>query len=307
MTTIPDGIRKQPSLNLHDEMTLAEATRSAADLLRTAGIEDASRDARALVAAASHRPALDLIAQSGAHLGPGTADHLAAMIERRVEHEPVSRIIGEREFYGRAFKITPATLDPRPDTETLVEAALEVCEEAGASHEPIRILDIGTGSGCLIVTLLAELPAAHGTATDISKAALEIAAENAGRHGVAERLRLRHADALDGIDERYDLIVCNPPYIPSGDIPFLARDVRCYDPMMALDGGAEGLMVFQKIAPRIRAALGGLNNLGWALFEVGAGQAGSVQRVFAADGFAAFRTWVDLGGHTRCVAIRSLG
>ncbi len=293
-------------MSLHDEMTLAEAVRSAADALRTAGIEGASRDARALVAAAGHRQALDLIAQSEAPLGTGAAEHLAAMLKRRIEREPVSRIVGEREFYGRAFKITPATLDPRPDTETLVEAALEICGEAGAVQQPIRILDIGTGSGCLIVTLLAELPAASGTATDISEAALAIASQNASRHGVADRLRLRQADALDGVNERYDLIVCNPPYIPSGDIPGLARDVRCYDPMSALDGGEEGLAVFHKIAPRLRMALGGSTKLGWALFEVGAGQAVLVQRLFAANGFTAFRTWVDLGGHTRCVAIQSL-
>lgn len=293
-------------MSLHDEMTLAEAVRCASDALRTAGIEGASRDARALVAAAGHRQALDLIAQSDAALGIGAAEQLAAMLKRRIEREPVSRIIGEREFYGRAFKITPATLDPRPDTETLIEAALEVCGEAGAVEQPLRLLDIGTGSGCLIVTLLAELPAASGTATDISQAALAIAAQNARSHGVADRLQLRQADALDGIDERYDLIVCNPPYIPSGDIAGLARDVRCYDPMTALDGGSEGLAVFDKIVPRLRMALGGPAKLGWALFEVGAGQAESVQRLFAANGFTAFRTWVDLGGHTRCVAIQSL-
>jgi release factor glutamine methyltransferase len=304
---VPDATGKQELLGLHDDMTLAEAVRTATGVLRTAGIESAPRDARALVAAASQRPALDLIAHPDAGLGTATADRLAQMIKRRVEREPVSRIIGEREFYGRAFKITPATLDPRPDTETLVDAALELCAEQGFLRQPIRILDIGTGSGCLIVTLLSELPVAHGVATDISQAALAVAAANADRHGVADRLRLRQADALEGIDDRYDLIVCNPPYIRSDDIPGLARDVRCYDPITALDGGSEGLQIFQRIAPRLQAVLGRSDNRGWALFEVGAGQIASVQRLFAANGFASFRTWVDLGGHTRCVAIQSLG
>lgn len=288
-------------------MTLTEAVRSANDMLRTAGIGSAPRDARALVSAATERPALELISHPNAVLGAGTADRLAAMIMRRVEREPVSRIIGEREFYGRAFKITPATLDPRPDTETLVEAALELCTEEGFLRQPIRILDIGTGSGCLIVTLLAELPVARGVATDISEEALAVASANAGRHGVSDRLLLRQADALEGFDSRYDLIVCNPPYISSDQIPGLARDVRCYDPMTALDGGTGGLQIFRRIAPRIQAVLGRSGNKGWALFEVGAGQVKSVQRLFAANGFASFRTWVDLGGHTRCVAIQALG
>jgi release factor glutamine methyltransferase len=304
---VRDATRKQKPLDLHDNMTLAEAVRTATGVLQTAGIESAPRDARALVAAASQRPALDLIAHPDAGLGTGTADRLAVMIERRIEREPVSRIIGEREFYGRAFKITPATLDPRPDTETLVDAALELCAEQGSLRQPIRILDIGTGSGCLIVTLLSELPVAQGVATDISQAALAVAAANADRHGVADRLRLRQADALEGIDDRYDLIVCNPPYIRSDDIPGLAREVRCYDPITALDGGSEGLQIFQRIAPRLQAVLGRSDNRGWALFEVGAGQIASVQRLLAASGFASFRTWVDLGGHTRCVAIQSLG
>jgi len=307
MKSVPNVTGKQPALDLQDGMTLAQAARNTTQALQAAGIDGASRDARALVAAASRRPALDLIAYPDADLNDAAAVRLEAMVQRRMRCEPVSRIIGEREFYGRTFQVNRATLDPRPDTETLVDAALEISAQEGFRDQPIRILDIGTGSGCVIVTLLAEFPSASGVATDISPAALAIAAVNADRLGVADRLELRQADALEGIDDRYSLIVCNPPYIPSADIASLARDVRDYDPVSALDGGSDGMQIFQRIAPRLQSVIGSGETPGWAIFEVGAYQASSVADILAANGLPACRTWKDLGGHTRCVAVRSLG
>lgn len=192
-------------------MTLSDAVGRATRALMDAGIEGAARDARMLVAAACGRPQVDLIAHADSALGTNAASRLGCTVARRAGREPVSRILGEREFYGRGFRLTPATLDPRPDTETLIDAALQVLAEDGSTSEPLRILDIGTGSGCLIVTLLAELPRAEGLATDICPSALAVALCNAERHGVAGRLRLRRADALEDIDGRYNLIVSNPP------------------------------------------------------------------------------------------------
>jgi release factor glutamine methyltransferase len=287
-------------------LTLGEAVRRASKALADAAIEPAPREARILVAAASRRPSIDLIADAEAPLDAASARRLAEFLERRTRREPISRILGERDFYGRTFELSSATLDPRPDSETVIEAALEILKEEGLYAEPIRILDIGTGSGCLVVTLLAELPSAFGLATDISASALKTALRNAQRHGVADRLVLRQADALEEVEGRYNLIVSNPPYIPSEEIPLLDEEVRRFDPKTALDGGPDGLEIFRRIVSGLSEALDDEAAPAWALFEVGAGQAGDVAAILARSGFAQSRTWLDLGGHTRCVAVQSL-
>jgi release factor glutamine methyltransferase len=221
-------------------------------------------------------------------------------------HEPVSRILGVRGFYGRTFRISPATLDPRPCTETVIEAALEIADREGWRERPIRILDVGTGSGALLVTLLAELPSATGIGTDISDGALAAARENARGLGVASRAAFLNRSILEGVDGTFDLLVSNPPYIPTGDIAALEPEVRDFDPAGALDGGVDGLDFYRALA----AGLAGRVPAGWALVEVGAGQAAAVESIFrgAADGDAAapeIRLWKDLGQHTRCVAVRT--
>lgn len=288
-------------------LSLGEAVRRAAKALADTAIEPAPREARILVAAASGRPSIDLIAHADALLEAAAARRLAEFLERRARREPISRILGERDFYGRTFELSPATLDPRPDSETVVEAALEVLKEEGLSTQPIGILDIGTGSGCLIVTLLAELPSASGLATDISASALETALRNAQRHGVADRLVLRQADALEDVAGRYNLIVSNPPYVPSGEIPLLDEEVRRFDPISALDGGPDGLEIYRRIVSGLSEALDDEATPAWVLFEVGAGQAGDVAAILSRSGFAESRAWLDLGGNTRCVAVRSRG
>ncbi|HEX9881107.1 MAG TPA: peptide chain release factor N(5)-glutamine methyltransferase, partial [Hyphomicrobium sp.] len=226
---------------------------------------------------------------------------LAEMLRRRCAREPVSRILGAREFYGRTFKVTPATLDPRPDSETLIEAALEIVDREGWRTRPLRILDVGTGSGCLLVTLLAELPQASGLGGDISAAALAVAADNARAHGVLSRMQVALHDGLDGIDGPFDLLVCNPPYIASAEIAELSPEVRAHDPRHALDGGPDGMAVYRAVMsdlPRVMSH-------GWVLFEVGAGQADALSRLIC-DTLPGVRTplqtWKDLGGHVRCVA-----
>src|SRR5262249_44131133 len=151
------------------------------------------------------------------------------------QHEPVSRILGRRDFYGRTFAITSATLDPRPDSEILITATLELVREDGLADKPPRIIDIGTGSGCLLLTLLAELPAATGLGTDISQAALDAARANALAMGLAERAEWLQADALEGVPGGFHIVVTNPPYIRTGEIPELEPEVRSFDPVQALD------------------------------------------------------------------------
>jgi release factor glutamine methyltransferase len=228
---------------------------------------------------------------------------LAELVRRRCAREPVSRILGEREFYGRAFAISPATLDPRPDSETLIGMALELADAQGWRQRPVRILDVGTGSGCLLVTLLAELPQATGLGGDICKDALAVAADNARRHGVMSRVKLDMYDGLVGINGPFDLVVCNPPYVATPEISSLSPEVRNYDPLQALDGGPDGLAVYRALVP----ALDRVAPCGWVVFEVGAGQAGAVAELLRCSvpgprqGALRFRQ--DLGGHTRCVAM----
>jgi release factor glutamine methyltransferase len=216
----------------------------------------------------------------------------------------VSRILGTRGFYGRDFEITPDVLDPRPETETLIDVMLDIVAEEGWHDRPVRICDIGTGSGAIIVTLLAELPGAHGVATDISAAALLVAHKNAHRHGVNHRLGLIHGRTLQGVTGPFDLVVSNPPYIPGAEIARLDPGVRAYDPVMALDGGPDGLAVYREIASEIRR----FQPPPWLVLEVGAGQATDVAALFASknpDSIPiSIRYRKDLGGHTRCVALR---
>ncbi|HYD14918.1 MAG TPA: peptide chain release factor N(5)-glutamine methyltransferase [Hyphomicrobium sp.] len=272
--------------------------------LAAAGIDGPGRDARLLLLGALNITGTDLLRAPERRLSEDEAERLGGFIRRRIAREPVSRILGERGFYGRTFRVTPATLDPRPCTETVVEAALEIAEREGWRERPIRILDVGTGSGALLVTLLAELPLATGVGTDISDAALEAARENAERLGVGARAVFLNRRSLDGVEGPFDMLVSNPPYIPSGDIAGLEPEVREFDPAGALDGGADGLDIYRELA----AGLPHLVPAGWALLEVGAGQAKDVESAFRAAGGAAVaqvRTWMDLGQHERCVAVQT--
>ena len=277
--------------------------RTAQRALAEAGVEDAGREARLLVAAAAGVDTAQIISHPEQQLSGDTQTKLQSMLARRCAREPLSRILGGREFYGRRFVLSPATLDPRPDSETLIEAALDIAEREGWRDRPIRILDIGTGTGCLLLTLLAELPLATGLGTDISAAALQTATLNAASLDVTARTTFVLADMLDGVDGPFDLIVSNPPYIASADIAGLSPEVRKYDPHAALDGGADGLDFYRRIATGLERVL-----RGWAILEVGAGQADAValllQQTFVKTRRAEVTRHSDLGGHTRCVAVR---
>jgi release factor glutamine methyltransferase len=260
--------------------------------LRKIDIESPQLDARLLLQHATGLSREDLIIDPDRGISPAAAASFRAMVARRLAFEPVSRILGEREFYGRAFKVTPDVLDPRPDTETIIDLALPLMNASS------RILDLGTGSGIIAITLLAETPEATGVAVDLSPAALVVARSNAVRLGVASRLTCVAGNWFEPVDGRFDLILSNPPYIPSADIAGLEPDVRNYDPHLALAGGRDGLGPYRTIAAGAAAHLA---PSGHVLVEQGAGQADAVAAIFTAAGFKVAGTGVDLGGHLRCL------
>lgn len=285
-----------------DEVTTGAALRDAAGRLKAAGVEGAERDARLLVAVAAGLSAAQLIAYPERVLTCGQTGVLEQMIARRAAREPVSRILGARAFYGRTFEVTPDVLDPRADSETLIAVALDIAGRDGWREAPVRILDIGTGSGCLLVTLLAEMARAHGVGTDLSAAALGVARRNAQRVGVASRAVFEPAQPGTAPQGAFDLVVANLPYIPTADIATLAPEVRLHDPHLALDGGADGLGVIRAVV----GVLAGTPRPRLALFEVGIGQAETVAGMLRdrAWGSDAVEVWPDLAGVARCVSWR---
>jgi release factor glutamine methyltransferase len=287
------------------QLTLGAALRQATAQLRHAGVESAGDDARRLLAAVLELSTAQILARPERPLRPEEAESVGRCVARRVAREPVSRILGAREFYGRSFAISPATLDPRPDSETLVAATLELVASEGWLARPLRILDVGTGSGCLLLTLLAELPGAAGVGTDTSVAALDVARANARRLGVAHRAQWLAADALEAVCGKFDILISNPPYIPTQDIAGLDPEVRCYDPPSALDGGPDGLRFFRRLVAR----MGDVVVDGWTVLEVAHDQADAVTALLSSTGSAAsagdIRFYRDVAGKRRCVAARA--
>lgn len=284
------------------EERLDDAARRLSKAFIAAGLESPEIDARFLVQGVLQLDAAALLNHPERTAGD-YADALTSAAARRLAGEPVSRILGYRDFFGRRFKITPDVLDPRPDTETLINAVLEIAGSKKWRGAPISIADIGTGSGAILVTLLAELPLAAAVATDVSAAALDVARHNAERHGVASRARFCLTSSLKGLTEDFDLVVSNPPYIATGEIAGLTRDVRNYDPRLALDGGQDGLAVYREICSDIS----GFKRSVVVVLEVGAGQHDDVFEIFAklctSRPAASFEVLTDLGGHRRCVAL----
>ncbi|GJD56696.1 peptide chain release factor N(5)-glutamine methyltransferase [Methylobacterium dankookense] len=270
------------------------ALRHLTEALQAAGIDNAAGEARFLLLDLLALEPFDLVGGGEKAVGEAGADRLARALDRRRAGEPVARILGAWEFWGLPFRLSPETLVPRPDTETLVEAALRLLPDKAA---PARILDLGTGSGCILVALLSERPAAFGLGIDRSEGALRTARENARRNGVGDRAAFLAGDWCDGLSgPPFDLVVSNPPYIASGVIPALAREVREHDPAAALDGGADGLDAYR----RILAGLGPHLAPGApVLFEIGFDQAGDLRRLGPEAGFALHEVVRDLAGHER--------
>ncbi|MGE0007351.1 MAG: peptide chain release factor N(5)-glutamine methyltransferase [Parvibaculaceae bacterium] len=262
--------------------------------LAAAGNPSAALDARLLLQQAAGLSHEMLIIDPKRPVAPEAAARFEGLLERRLNGEPVSRIVGEREFYGRAFRITPATLDPRPETETLIEAALAFMP----AGRPCRIADLGSGCGIIGVTLLAERPEARAVMSDISADALAVARENAGRHGVLARSVFAHGRWFASLDGSFDLVLSNPPYIPSAILPALAPEVRDFDPETALAGGPDGLQAYREIA---RTAAPFLAPHGRLIVEIGEGQATDIEAIFENRGWLPENRWRDLAGHVRCL------
>jgi len=295
---MPDDVAAQ-------EVTLGAALRRAtADLCR-AGIEGAGNDARRLASAVLGWSAAHILARPERPLRAAEIDSFDRCIARRAAREPVSRILGEREFYGRTFAISPATLDPRADSETLIELALELVAVEGWQARPLRILDVGSGSGCLLLTLLAELPQAFGVGSDVSVAALKTARANALRLGLEGRVHWLAGDLLEAVRGPFDVLISNPPYIPTSQIGGLDPEVRDHDPVLALDGGEDGLSCFHRLLARAQAVVAD----GWLVFETGHDQVDRVAALLAAKGLGngagTVRVRRDVAGRRRCVAVRT--
>jgi release factor glutamine methyltransferase len=262
-----------------------------------AGIDTPSLDARVLACAALEADTAEIAARPDTPIG-AAAVTLADFARRRLSREPVGRILGSREFWGLTFELSPETLEPRPDTETLVEAALRVIPHP---HDQLRILDLGTGSGCLLVALLHELPDAFGLGIDRSPGALAAARRNALRNGVATRAGFVASDWGAAIRSRFELIVSNPPYIASGDLAGLPPEVRGHDPSAALDGGGDGLAAYRAIL----AQASGLMAAGGALVvEIGLGQEPAVRALAREAGLAVDSVAMDLGGRPRAIVLK---
>lgn len=275
-------------MSLH--CTWREILAEARERLSVAGVEAPLRDARLLLADTLGVDGPGLIARETGAIDAGSLDAFEARMRRRMAREPVSRIRGWREFYGRRFAITPDVLDPRPETELLVEQGVKRLPPGG------RLLDLGTGSGCLLVSLLAERPDATGCGVDISSAALAVAAANARAVGVASRARFVEGGWSDPAGEAFDLVVSNPPYVTEAEYDRLQIEVKAHDPRLALVGGADGLDPYRAIM----ASLGGrLRAGGWLGLEFGATQADAVSGLMAGAGLEAVEVLPDLAGLSR--------
>ena len=281
---------------LKDGASVSEAISLLARAFHTAGIEAADVDGRLLVGHALHLDRARLIAQSDRILEAREINVISALAARRLKREPVSRILGQKEFWSIALAITPDVLVPRPETETVVEGALDFVVRGGLRMEKLRILDIGTGSGALLLALLRELPNATGTGTDISTGALKVARENAARCGVEGRCTFVVCDIASVVEGPFDLLVSNPPYIAHSEITSLAPEVKNYDPTVALDGGDDGLAAYRAIAADAKRLLAP----GARMFvELGAGQEAAVRDLFTNVGLIAGIARTDLAGIPR--------
>lgn len=275
--------------------TAAMAMAAAAAKLRAAGVPDPARDARLLLAHAAKVDAARVTLIAPEAISPEIAERFEALISLRAVRVPVSHLIGERAFYGRKFMVSGDVLDPRPETETLIEAALA---------QPFgQLLDLGTGSGCILVTLLAEAPQATGVGLDLSEAACLQASANALRHGVAGRAVIAQSDWFAAASGQFDLIVSNPPYLAAEEMHSVQPELRDYEPRMALTDEADGLSAYRIIAHQ---AMPFLHPDGRVIVEFGAGQAPQVRKIFADAGWDALTILNDLDDRPRIlIAMRA--
>jgi len=283
--------------------TIEAARRALAARFQSAGIDSAELDARLLLGNALNLDLTGMITAASRALTADESNRLEALARRRLAGEPVARILGHKEFWGLPLALSPATLVPRPDTETVVELALQMLREGPANQRP-RIADLGTGTGAILLALLSELPEATGIGTDISEEALETATANARHLGLATRASFIRCDYASALTGPFDLIVSNPPYIRSSDIADLAVEVRDHDPPAALDGGPDGLSAYRALIPQSARILAP----GAALVvEAGRGQAAQIEALMtSAELTPQEAPRADLAGILRAVGARKL-
>lgn len=278
--------------------------RTGASRLRAGGATTPDLDARLLLAEAAGVPASAMHRHATLPASPDLPERFEALLERRLAGEPVHRILGRRAFYDHEFLLSPDTLEPRPDTEILVDEASEAVAASIAATGHCVFADIGTGTGAIAVSLLALHDTAIAVATDISEAALHTARLNAEAAGVGRRMLPVRMDYLAGLTGPLDLLVSNPPYIPHDDIASLEREVRDHDPLRALDGGADGLVAYRAIA---ESAANVVRDGGEVIVEIGIGQGPSVETIFRDNGLAYLKTARDFSGTDRVMRFRSEG
>jgi release factor glutamine methyltransferase len=281
--------------------SVAHARRALAEQFRAAGISTPELDARVLIGHALGLDHTGLVAAANRQISDLTASQIERFAARRLAREPVARIIGEREFWGLPLTVTPDVLVPRPETETVVELALDRLDRAGPRARPLRIADLGTGSGAILLALLSELPDARAIGTDTDVRALTVARTNAARRGLAARAAFSACDFGAALAGPFDLVVANPPYIASAEIATLEPEVREHDPRRALDGGADGLSAYRALAADAARLLGAAGHL---VLEIGAGQEQAVTNLLEAGGLAMAATRPDLSSTIRALAAR---
>lgn len=276
---------------------MAEAN-TVKDLYETLKQHLSDNDARYVLRKRAGLEYSDLITKSGSHVGEAALKAIKSDIEQVRDGKPLSKIYGEREFWGLPFAVSEYTLDPRPDTETLIEAVLKSADR----EKPLSILDLGTGSGCILISLLHELPNARGVAADISQEALALAKENAEKNGVLDRCEFIRSDWDENVNQAFDIVVSNPPYIRTDVIPELEDSVKKHDPILALDGGEDGLQAYKTIFSRLSKIL---KSGGKAYFEIGYDQSETVMRLSRESRFSNIESYADFAGHIRVLEVWS--
>lgn len=280
-----------------EEITIADALTEAAAALKQVGIDTANLDARLLLAQVLGVGREYLVINSECSLSSQDLLVYEQMIERRMNREPIAQILGEREFWSLNFRVTPDTLAPRPDSESIIEAVLDYVPRRDAK---LMIADFGTGTGCLLLSLLNEFPNSHGLGVDISGAALAVAEKNAAQLGLTERAHFHQAAWGEGVIGRYDIIVSNPPYIPEEEIAGLAPEVAKFEPRTALSGGMDGMKAYRELMPHIKRLLA---VHGIAVLEFGKGQHSEVMEIAKMYGLQPLELQSDLSGIIRCVVL----
>jgi release factor glutamine methyltransferase len=280
-------------------MTPRDVVAQVAERLAAAGVENARSEAWLLLVAATGRERAALIAGAPGTLGAEQQARLDELVRRRLAREPIAYILGEKEFWSLRFEVSPAVLVPRPESETVVEAVLAQLPDRGRR---LRLLDLGTGSGCLLLALLSELPQATGLGVDDSSAGLAIARRNAERLGLAVRADFRHGHWSQGLRERFDVIVSNPPYVAERDWDGLQPEIRQFEPRAALVAGPDGLAAYRALAPDCARLLA---QGGVCALEIGFAQGDALAALLAAEGLTMAERRRDLAGIERCLVART--